>query len=80
VTRKPRGRLTGREAELLAMLAVGLAPKEIAGQLGISVWTVRAHLSNARKRTGARTTGELIARAKRRIRPDQPRTDLASTV
>lgn len=74
MTPRPRTHLTERERECVALLGEGLAPKEIAGALDISVWTVRAHLGNARKRTGARTTHELVARVRRRRRPDQPRT------
>jgi DNA-binding NarL/FixJ family response regulator len=37
-------KLTGREHEILALLAKGYFYKEIADQLGISMSTVRAHL------------------------------------
>lgn len=38
--------LTGREVEILKMLATGLANKQIAYKLGISEKTVRNHVSN----------------------------------
>ena len=55
----PRGPLTEREAEVLALLAKGLANKQIAVQLGISEHTVKFHVSsiyaklNATNRTQA---------------------------
>ena len=45
--KKPRSdveKLTGREQEILSLLAKGYFYKEIADQLGISLSTVRAHL------------------------------------
>ena len=55
----PRGPLTEREAEVLALLAKGLANKQIAVILGISEHTVKFHVSsiytklNATNRTQA---------------------------
>jgi DNA-binding NarL/FixJ family response regulator len=55
----PRGPLTEREAEVLALLAKGLANKQIAVLLGISEHTVKFHVSsiytklNATNRTQA---------------------------
>jgi two-component system, NarL family, response regulator YdfI len=55
--------LTGREIEVLGMLALGLGNKTIAKQLGISEHTVKFHLSsifqklNASSRTEAVTLG-----------------------
>lgn len=36
--------LTGRELQIAALIAVGWSNKQIAHQLGISEWTVSAHL------------------------------------
>ncbi len=41
-----RGPLTDREAEVLALLAKGLANKQIAAALGISEHTVKFHVSS----------------------------------
>lgn len=59
----PLQALTGREIEVLGMLALGLGNKTIAKQLGISEHTVKFHLSsifgklNASSRTEAVTLG-----------------------
>lgn len=66
VTRRPRPYLTGREAECVALLAEGLAPKEIAARLGISYWTVQSHLGNARRRCRVSTNVQLALVASRR--------------
>jgi DNA-binding CsgD family transcriptional regulator len=58
--------LSPREIEVLVALAAGSAPKEIAGQLGVSVWTVHAHLRSARRRWAARSNEQLVAIAVRR--------------
>lgn len=55
--------LTIRQAEVLGLAAQGLSGKQIGRYLGISVRTVEAHFSGMRRRTGARSDGELIARA-----------------
>lgn len=55
--------LTTRQAEVLGLAALGFSRKEIGRHLGISVRTVEAHFSGMRRRTGARSDGELIARA-----------------
>ncbi len=51
--------LTHREHEVLALLSKGFLDKEIAGSLGISIWTVHGHVKNifeklnVHSRTGA---------------------------
>ena len=47
--------LTGRELDVLGLLALGLETKEIAVELGLSPHTVRSHVSNARKKLKAKT-------------------------
>lgn len=55
--------LTARQAEVLNLVADGLATKQIARYLGISVRTVHDHLARIRRVTGAHREGEMIARA-----------------
>ena len=54
-------RLTAREAAVLACVAEGVTEREIARRLGVTVWTVRAHRSNARRKLGAATVHQAVA-------------------
>jgi DNA-binding CsgD family transcriptional regulator len=54
-------RLTVRQVEILRLAALGLAGKQIARHLGISVRTVESHFDAMRQRTGTRSQAELIA-------------------
>ncbi len=45
--------LTAREYEILQHVAIGRSNPDIAGQLGISSYTVRNHLSNIFEKLGA---------------------------
>ena len=47
-------RLSGREAQVVGLVADGPANKEIAGRLSIGVGTVKAHLSAAFAKLGVR--------------------------
>ncbi|HEX5203059.1 LuxR C-terminal-related transcriptional regulator [Paractinoplanes rhizophilus] len=60
--------LTAREREVLGLLAEGMANKQIASALGISVRTVTVHVSNLLRKTGAssRTEAALWALSGRR--------------
>jgi DNA-binding NarL/FixJ family response regulator len=60
--------LTAREREVLGLLAEGMANKQIAKVLGISVRTVTVHVSNLLRKTGAssRTEAALWALSGRR--------------
>ncbi|GIE00475.1 hypothetical protein Adu01nite_18250 [Paractinoplanes durhamensis] len=60
--------LTAREREVLGLLAEGMANKQIARVLGISVRTVTVHVSNLLRKTGAasRTEAALWALSGRR--------------
>lgn len=52
--------LTQREKEILYHIAAGLSSKQIAGHLAISENTVANHRCNMLKKTGTRSTAELI--------------------
>jgi DNA-binding NarL/FixJ family response regulator len=54
------GRLTGRETEVLRMIADGLANKEIAWKLGISEHTVKFHVSALLGKLGAASRAEAV--------------------
>jgi len=62
---RPRGRrpdgLTGREAEVLRLLAAGKTNSEIAADLVVSVHTVERHLQNAYRKLGVRNRGQAAA-------------------
>ena len=66
--------VTDREREILELLRRGLANKEIAAQLGITVKTVKAHLSSLFQKIGVldRTQAALWAE---RFAPDRPHID-----
>jgi DNA-binding NarL/FixJ family response regulator len=53
--------LTGRETEVLRMIAEGLANKEIAWRLGISDHTVKFHVSALLGKLGAGSRAEAIS-------------------
>lgn len=53
--------LTEREEEVLRSLARGRSNREIAGDLHISMGTVKTHLSNLQDKVGARNRVELAA-------------------
>jgi len=56
--------LTRCELRVLRLLAQGLGNKEIAGRLNRTVGTVEKHVKNARRKLGARTIPDIIARAR----------------
>ena len=56
----PRPVLSLRESEILAALARGLASKQIARQLDLSVRTVEAHRQSIRRKLGLAGQAELI--------------------
>jgi DNA-binding CsgD family transcriptional regulator len=59
----PRPRLSPRERECLTWLVAGLRSDRIAERLGLSRVTVDLHLTRARRRLGARTREQAVARA-----------------
>jgi DNA-binding NarL/FixJ family response regulator len=56
----PGGELTERESEVLALLALGLANKQIATRLGISEHTVKFHVSAIYSKLGASSRTEAV--------------------
>jgi len=55
--------LTGREEEILTLVAQGLISKEIAARLYISVATVETHRTNLMTKLGVRNVAELMSHA-----------------
>lgn len=55
--------LSGRESEVLAMLADGLTGEQIAKRLVLSPETVRTHVRNAMEKLDARTRTEAVVKA-----------------
>ncbi len=58
--------LTNREREILALLADGLANKQIAARLGISKNTVKTHLELLFDKLGVSSRAEAVATGVRR--------------
>jgi DNA-binding NarL/FixJ family response regulator len=67
--------LTGREFEVLALVAEGRSNDEIAGALAIATATVETHLRRMFQRTGAASRTELALRAVREGWLDIPHSD-----
>src|SRR5437588_7423143 len=53
--------LTRRQAEIVDLIASGLADKQIAVELGVSQYTVRAHLQRLYREHGYRNRAEAVA-------------------
>ncbi len=62
---EPFSHLSGREREVLRLIAEGLSAKEIAAELGISTKTVEAHRTSLMRKLGARKATELVRYAVR---------------
>ena len=58
--RAPKPQLTGREVEVLRMLAEGDNTKEIAVRMGIQVSTVRNHIQKTLEKLGVHTRLEAV--------------------
>jgi DNA-binding CsgD family transcriptional regulator len=56
-----RKAFTARQAEIVDLVAEGMADKEIARRLGVSVSTVRTHLQRLYKGIGARNRAQAVA-------------------
>jgi PAS domain S-box-containing protein len=55
--------LTGRELEIVEMIALGLTGPEIAAELHVSHATVRTHVRNAMHKLGTHSQAHLVAKA-----------------
>lgn len=55
--------LSRREREVAALISLGMANKEIAHALGISVYTVKNHVANIFDKLGARRRVEVAVYA-----------------
>jgi two-component system response regulator FixJ len=58
--RQRMANLTDRELELLRLIVRGLANKQIAGEMGISIKTVANHRANLMAKTGALNAADLV--------------------
>ena len=57
--------LTGRERDVLLLLAHGCSYAEVAARLGISAHTVGTHVKHCYRKLGARSAAHALARALR---------------
>jgi DNA-binding CsgD family transcriptional regulator len=64
-TRRPAPGPTGRERQILAMLADGDTDVQVAAKLKLSPATVQTHVRNAKAKLGARTRAQAVAMALR---------------
>ncbi len=55
--------LTARELDVVELIAVGLSGSEIAQELHLAHNTVRTHVRNAMRKSGARSRAQLVAMA-----------------
>jgi NarL family two-component system response regulator YdfI len=62
VTALPAPALSGREREVLESARLGLTNAEIAGRLGVTVHTVKFHLSSIYRKLGAANRTDAVVR------------------
>ena len=55
--------LSGRELDVIRLLARGLTGPEVAAELQLAHNTVRTHVRNAMAKSGARSRAQLVAQA-----------------
>ena len=58
-------KLTPREFEVMRLVMAGLLNKQIAGELGISVRTIKAHRCRVMEKMGVASVAELVLRAQK---------------
>ena len=68
----PETELTGREHDILGHLAEGMSNAAIAGEMGVSVHTVRNHLANISAKLGAHSRLEVLSIAMKQGLLDRP--------
>jgi DNA-binding NarL/FixJ family response regulator len=61
-SRRSEENLTAREEEILRLISKGFRAKEIADQLGISVYTVQTHVRNIYEKLHVRSRAEAVAK------------------
>lgn len=57
--------LTPRELDVLALIGVGCANREVAARLGLTVQTTKSYLKHAMSKLGSHTRGEAVHAARR---------------
>jgi len=57
------GRLTGREIQIIVLVARGNVDKQIARQLGIQITTIRSYIERIGRKTGRTRRADLTALA-----------------
>jgi DNA-binding NarL/FixJ family response regulator len=61
----PAGRLSGRQRDVLRLMAAGATNREIATKLGLSPHTVKGHTSGLYRRLSVRNRAQAVRRAER---------------
>lgn len=59
----PTGRLSGRERQVVTLLACGASVEQIAAELSVAPSTAKTHMRNALRRLGARNRANAVALA-----------------
>jgi FixJ family two-component response regulator len=71
--RERLGSLTPRERQVLALVVTGLLNKQIAGELGTTELTIKAHRGRVMRKMNAASLADLVRMAEKlKISPPQP--------